>query len=561
MTRRGGANVIPAHVGNHEEYKPYDQGADSGVRGSLARGVGHPILLPVRKPSLLIIFLTVFIDLVGFGIVLPLLPRYSEQFGAHGWTIGAIIASFSVMQLFLAPWWGRLSDRIGRRPVLLLSNAGSAVAYAMFALAASPRLAPGMALAVLLASRVFAGACGANISVAAAYIADITPPTQRSRGMGLIGMAFGLGFILGPAIGALSAQAFGLSGPGWVAAALCAGNFTLACFILAESRQPDSAPAAPRPRLNQIAHTLRVPRVGLLVGVYFLSTFCFGIFESTLPLLLGSPRFHPDDFVQPQTLAAKLRDGHDAVSAQLWSRLAPDVRSRLEHADQLTPAVLRRILYRGLNDILPTLELASPSSVPASPSSTPSVATAEAGGRLRPEACSRRNRSVLEAAFPGEIKRQAFRFDERSVGFIFAYCGLLSAFIQGGVIGRLVTRFGEPRLIVGSLVIFAVGMALLPYADGLGSLLGVLATVSIGSALNRAPTLGLVSIFSSKEEQGSSLGVAQSAGTLARIIGPVAATTLYAAVPHSPYWMAAAAALVGALLAWWRLPGHVSHAS
>lgn len=513
----------------------------------------------MKRASLLIIFLTVFIDLVGFGIVLPLLPRYSERFGAEGWKIGAIIASFSVMQLFLAPWWGRLSDRIGRRPVLLISNGGSALAYAMFAVAASPGLAPELALGILLASRIFAGACGANIAVAAAYIADITPPEKRSRGMGLIGVAFGLGFILGPALGALSAQAFGLAGPGWVAAALCAANFALACVILAESRRPGSSPATPRPRADQIVHTLRMPRVGLLVGVYFLSTFCFAIFESTLPLLLGSPGFHPDDFVKPHALAARLRAGSDAVTAELVRHLPPATREAVERAEDLTPRALRTALFRGLNAALGTVNLEH---VAAGITPGPSDATAATAAPARNgDAVARGNRRVLEAAFPDQIKPQPFRFDERSLGYIFAYCGLLSAFIQGGVIGRLVTRFGEPKLIVGSLVIFGVGMILLPYAAGVGPLLGVLGLVSIGSALNRAPTLGLVSIFSPPEEQGGTLGVAQSAGTLARILGPLVATTLYAATPHSPYFLAAAAALAGAILAWLRLPYRVEHTS
>ena len=112
------------------------------------------IFLMNRKPSLLVIFLTVFIDLIGFGIVLPLLPRYADKFGAEGFVIGLIIASFSVMQFFFAPWWGRLSDRIGRRPVLLLSTAGASLSYAMFALAAWPGFKPEIALGILLASRV-----------------------------------------------------------------------------------------------------------------------------------------------------------------------------------------------------------------------------------------------------------------------------------------------------------------------------------------------------------------------------------------------------------------------
>ena len=151
----------------------------------------------MKKPSLLIIFLTVFIDLIGFGIVLPLLPKYCEIYGAKGYQIGLVIGSFSLMQFLFAPAWGRLSDRIGRRPVLLIGNAGSAISYALFAMAAHYEGTFG--LLVLLISRMFAGVCGATLSVASAYIADVTDRENRSKSMGLIGMAFGLGFILGPA--------------------------------------------------------------------------------------------------------------------------------------------------------------------------------------------------------------------------------------------------------------------------------------------------------------------------------------------------------------------------
>src|SRR5580765_1715926 len=147
----------------------------------------------MRKPSVLVVFLTVFIDLIGFGIVLPLLPIYSRNFGAKGWMIGAIMGSYSLMQFLFAPWWGRLSDRIGRRPVLLVSTAGAAISYAVFGYGST--LNGTTALLVLLLSRMFAGICGDHITVAQAYIADITPREPRSRRLGLIGMAFGLGFI------------------------------------------------------------------------------------------------------------------------------------------------------------------------------------------------------------------------------------------------------------------------------------------------------------------------------------------------------------------------------
>src|SRR5271156_657302 len=202
-----------------------------------------------HKPSLLVIFLSVFIDLIGFGIVLPLLPGYAEDnfrpdFSAKGVVIGVIIASFSLMQFLFAPAWGKLSDRIGRRPVMLISNLGAAGSYSLFAIASGMSGTTG--LLWILASRIFAGICGANLSVASAYIADISPPEKRSARMGLIGMAFGLGFILGPTIGGISANGFqiggfnigeihvpmifhfvgfGRQGPGWVAASFCAANF------------------------------------------------------------------------------------------------------------------------------------------------------------------------------------------------------------------------------------------------------------------------------------------------------------------------------------------------
>ena len=135
----------------------------------------------MKKPSLLIIFLSVFIDLIGFGIVLPLLPIYTKQFGASGPVIGLIIASYSLMQFLFAPAWGRLSDRIGRRPVILISNAGSTISYALFAIAST--LTSDAGLWLLLCSRIFAGICGANLSVANAYIADITPPEKRTKKM------------------------------------------------------------------------------------------------------------------------------------------------------------------------------------------------------------------------------------------------------------------------------------------------------------------------------------------------------------------------------------------
>jgi MFS family permease len=504
-----------------------------------------------RKPSLLVIFLTVFIDLIGFGIVLPLLPRYADKFGAEGVMIGLIIASFSVMQFFFAPAWGRLSDRIGRRPVLLISTAGATLSYVMFALAAWPGLSPTTALTIMLASRVFAGICGANISVASAYIADVTPPDKRSRGMGFIGMAFGLGFILGPVIGALSASHLGLQGPGWVAAGICAANFLLAFFILAESRKPGAQPVAPRPKLTQWTHALKLPHVGFLIVLYFLATFCFACFESTLPLLLGSPDFHPDEFKSPPALAQKIVSGSDPVSVRVREKL-PAGSLKILADPASTELTQRRELFFGLNALLKApdfYEASAWQNLKITEEAQKMISVRRTGDTNR-----RLNRLLLEAAYPAELQVQRFYYDERNIGYLFAFCGLMSALIQGGMIGRLVKRFGEPALIWGSLVVFGFSLLIIPYAGTLGVLLAGLALVSMASGLNRAPTMGLISIFTSAEEQGAILGVTQSAGTLGRIFGPLFATSAYALYPHAPYVAAAGLCVLAGVVAWKKLP-------
>lgn len=504
-----------------------------------------------RKPSLLVIFLTVFIDLIGFGIVLPLLPKYTDAFGAEGWKTGAIIASFSAMQFFFAPIWGRLSDRIGRRPVLLISTAGAVISYAMFALAAWPGLSPGVALTILLTSRVFAGICGANISVASAYIADVTPPDKRSRGMGFIGMAFGLGFILGPVIGALSASHLGLQGPGWVAAGICAANFIFAFFVLAESRKPGAPPATQRPKLAQWKHALTLKHVGFLIVLYFLATLCFACFESTLPLMLGSPNFHPNDFKNPQALVEKIAAGNDPVSVRVRSKLSAAALAGFGDGSK-GKIELRYALYREFNQMLKSPDLYEASAWQGIQLKADAQKLIE---KKRSEVQDRRlNRLLLEAAYPAELSTQKFYFDESRIGYLFAFCGLMSAMVQGGMIGRLVKRYGESLLIWISLLSFGVSLLIIPYAGTIGVLLVGLALVAMTSGLNRAPTMGLISIFTPSAEQGAILGVTQGAGTLARFFGGFLGPSAYALYPHSPYIAGAALCVIAGVIALKKLP-------
>lgn len=191
---------------------------------------------PQQKRSLKIIFFTVLLDLVGFGIILPLLPFLARQFSASPLQIGLLMATFSLMQFLFSPMWGRLSDRFGRRPIILISIAGAIGAYLLFAFSQT--------LTSLFIARTLAGFFAANISAAQAYIADITPKEKRSVGMGLIGAAFGLGFIMGPVIAGLtgpigealgSEPPYGIQFSALVAAGLNAINLVLAYFMLPET--------------------------------------------------------------------------------------------------------------------------------------------------------------------------------------------------------------------------------------------------------------------------------------------------------------------------------------
>jgi DHA1 family tetracycline resistance protein-like MFS transporter len=362
------------------------------------------------RMALVIIFLTVFIDLVGFGIVLPLLPFYSTELGASPFVVGLIIASYSGMQFIFAPIWGALSDRFGRRPLLLVGLAGSSISYIVFGLAHT--------LLLLLISRVIAGIMGANIPVAQAYIADSTSIDRRARGMGLIGAAFGLGFIFGPAIGGvLSRWGYGL--PGFVAAGLSFSSGVAAWLWLPESLAPENrvqdgigAMSAITGRSRAVVRVLGQRRLRDPILVFFLGTMGFAGFTTIFPLFLENPL------------------GLTAVHA----------------------------------------------------------------------------------------------------GGMFALVGMVSASVQGALIGPTVERRGERTVGAAGGFLLAGGVIFIGLVQSnAGTVLGLL-VVGAGWGFMAPSLQSLVSRRAHAREQGEVLGVNQSASALARVVGPVAAGWAFGAL-------------------------------
>lgn len=298
------------------------------------------------KIALGLVFMTVLLDLIGFGIVLPLLPYYASDMGASPLMVGVIMASYSLMQLLFSPVWGSLSDHYGRRPLLILGLFGSAVSYLVFGLATT--------VGVLLVSRVLGGVMGATVPVAQAIVADSTTPGRRARGMGMIGAAFGLGFVFGPAIGG-GLSHWGYALPGFVAAGITGVNAVAALFLLPESLPPGERSReaggweALVERFRSARRLLARPALNRPIFVLFLMTWGFAGFMTTFPLFLQ----------KELTLSAKVAGGMFAyvglISAAFQGRLIGPLVER--HGEKWMAAVGGGLLSAGMLIIgaLPTL--------------------------------------------------------------------------------------------------------------------------------------------------------------------------------------------------------------
>jgi len=342
-----------------------------------------------------VLFLTVFSDLVGFGIVIPILPLYAEHFHASPIAIGWLTGIYSGMQIIFTPILGKLSDRFGRRPVLFISIVGTALGFALMGLAHS--------LTLLFVARILAGITGGNIAIPQAYIADVTAPEKRSRAMGMIGAAFGLGFTFGPLIGGVMSR-ISYSAPFFFSAGLAVINAALVYLILPESLKREH-----RAQPHEEASMFEVFRHGrggmfaIVLGTYFFLIVGFSIMTTLFAL----------------------------------------------------------------------------------------------------------------------FTEKRFGYDAQANGYMFGFVGIVSVIVQGGLIGRLIKMFGEVALARAGMILTTVSLALLPMSHNLAFLLLVSAGLSAGSGCASPPLSGLASQMVEQSWQGRALGVLQSAGSTARLLGPL----------------------------------------
>src|SRR5258708_177223 len=394
-----------------------------------------------KRSPLFLMALTIFIDFAGFGVVLPLLPFWAERLGAGPVGVGLLLTIYALAQFIFTPVLGALSDRYGRRPIIIVSLLIEALSLALSALAGS--------LAILLVARFIGGLGASNISSAQAVVADLTPVERRAQGMGLIGAAIGLGFVVGPALGGVLAP-LGAGVPFWVAMIVALANALLVLRFLPETHHMRTTTRASTPPNAAPAPAVSFTHRGM--GV----------------VLSASRRV--------------LRN----------------------------PGVARLVVINLLFTVAFT---------------------------------------AMEAVFP-LFTQHSFGWTALQNGYIFTYAGIVIVLMQGGLVGQLVKRWGERSLLITGLAMLAAGLALLSYSTNLALLLVALGIVSIGDGAVTPVVSALLSFASPPTRQGETLGLAQCVSGLGRIIGPLAAGSIFAiGGPGAPFILGSVLVVLAALIA------------
>jgi DHA1 family tetracycline resistance protein-like MFS transporter len=422
----------------------------SGSRPPLPKGFG-------------VIWTTVAIDLVGFGLVLPILPQYAERFGAGAALIGVLSASFSLAQLMFAPAWGRLSDRFGRKPILLVSLFGTALGSLLTGLAGS--------IWLLFLGRILDGISGASVSVAQAAVGDVAPPSQRARLMGLLGAAFGVGFVAGPAIGALAALG-GPKLPFIVAAVIAAVN-----GLIAIRRLPETAKGV-------AGHPIADPEVVAEREAEFAA------FEASVAAGSAEVEVGPHIEIEPSIAAGldgeriAMEPGLDGPGIVEPAHLAVPDASATDEGQR--SAIVRFIVVAFVGMVA---------------------------------------FSGFEATF-SLLASDRFGLTLASTSAVFASIGVVLVLVQVGFIHPVVMWLGETGTLRLALASNAVGLLLLAFDLGWPGLIVALLALTIGQGL-LTPTLSSAVSGRAGRQRGQWLGWQQSAGGLARVLGPILAGSLF----------------------------------
>jgi DHA1 family tetracycline resistance protein-like MFS transporter len=474
---------------------------------------GHHLDEQHRKLALRVVFLTVFLDILGFGIVIPQLGVYSSKFGAEGWVIGVLGSSYSIMQFLFAPFWGRLSDRIGRRPVLLLSIFGTACGYVLFAFSHS--------LPLLFASRILDGFTGANISAAQAYVSDVTEPKNRAKMFGLFGAIFGLGFVLGPACGLLLSTLpgnwSGNLGVGLFTATLGFVNWIFAVKFLPETlskkqQQENITKQASRKTgwlqsvldARAFSHALRLPGLSQMLIIAFVATAAFGNLQITYtPFLIVS-------YIRP------------AIQKEIRADPKAAITDAERHLDAGGPA-----------------KSLSADEGPGF-SSTFGGDFNAAGLPPTPAGLSWRK---IESTL---VSQRASHY----ANAIFVTIGLMAVLVQGALIPFLRKRTREVTLLTVGTVIMALSLCLVPLQSTYFGQFPVAMLIALGNGMFMPILSAMVSEYSPVSERGEVFGVFQSMQSMGRIVGPLMGGFLFQKVAHSaPYFAGGSIMIIAFVLA------------